>query len=145
MGVGERDLFQPVGVVGGRSAFEVDGAVGQQRDTGRRRHRIELDRELVELELRLHSADDRQADIDRKADRFLVVVQIGERDRRVAVADGDGAGFLDFLQRPRQLFGVGLRGAECGGDHEADHTQMFHSSLPAWITAIMHKSGRSRT
>src|SRR5205823_2993696 len=114
------------------SAFEIDGAVGEQRNAGRRRHRIELDRELVELEFVLHGVDDSVTDVDRKSDRLLDVIEIRERDRRVAVADGDGAGFLDLFERPGELFGVGLP-ANASGEHEADHTWAFHTCSPCWM------------
>ena len=52
------------------------------------------------------------ADVDRKADRLLVVIEIGERNRQVAVTDRDGAGFLDVLQRAGELLRIGLRGTE---------------------------------
>ncbi len=99
-------------------------------DAGRRRHRIELDLELVELELFLDGVDDAVTDVNRKADRLLVVVQIGKRNRRVAEADGDRAGLLDFFQRAFELFGVGLPDAESSGEREAHHTQVFHSGSP---------------
>src|SRR3954471_4653754 len=44
------DLVRAFDIVGGRTAFEIDGAVGKQRDAGRRRPRVELDLELVELD-----------------------------------------------------------------------------------------------
>ena len=75
VGVGEGDLLLAVGIVGGRAAFEVDGAVGQQRNTRRGGDRIELDLELVELELLLYRVDDPVADVDREADRLLVLVE----------------------------------------------------------------------
>src|SRR6202011_6158980 len=102
----------------GRTAFEVDGTVGQQWNAGRRRHRIKLDLELVEIELLFHGVDDLVTDVNRKADRLLTVVQIGKRNRRVAVAKGDRAGFLDVLQRPRELFGADLPGRERGGERK---------------------------
>ena len=73
---------------------------------------VRFDLELVELELLLHGVDDFVTDVHRKPDRLLVVVQIGKWNRRVAIAKGDRAGFLDFPQRPRELFGAGLRGTE---------------------------------
>ena len=54
MGDGEGDLLLPLEIVGGRAAFEIDGAVGHQRDARGRGDRIELGVELVELELALH-------------------------------------------------------------------------------------------
>ncbi len=130
MGIRKGNLLQTLGVVGGRSTFEVDGTVRQQWYPGRRRHRIEFDREFVELELVLHGIDDFVTDIDRKADRLLVVVEVGKWNRRVAVADDDGAGFLDFSERPRELLGIGLPGTDRGGERKTDHTQAFHWFSP---------------
>ena len=100
VGVGEGDLLLTVGVVRGRTAFEVDGAVGDQRDAGRRGDRVELDLELRQLQVRLHRVDDLQADLHRVADRLLVVVEVGEGHRGVAVADGDRAVSLIFARVP---------------------------------------------
>ena len=130
VGVGEGDLLLALGIVGGRAAFEVDGAVGHQRNAGRRGHRIELDLELVELELLLHGVDDLVADVHREADRLLVVVEIGERDRGIAEAERDGAGVLDVLQRAGQLLGAGLADDEGRGERKADVTEMFHFFSP---------------
>src|SRR5207245_897079 len=94
------------------------------------RHWIEFHRELVELELLLHGIDDPGTDVDRKADRLLVVIEIGERDRGVAVADVDGAGLLDLFQRAGELFGAGWSGREQSGERKADHTQAFHTCSP---------------
>src|SRR6266403_5890049 len=137
MGIGKGNLLQTVGVVGGRSTFEVDGAIGQQWNSGRRRYRIEFDRELVELELVLHGIDDLVTYVDRKDDRLLVVIEIGKWNRRVAVADGDGAGFLDFFERPREFLGIGLPGTERGGERKTDHTQAFHSFSPRDECAVL--------
>ncbi len=124
------DLLLALGVVGGRTAFEVDGAVGDQRNAGRRRHRIELDLELVELELLLHGIDDLVADVHRVADRLLVVVEIGERNRQIAIAERDRAGFLDILQRPRELLGIRLATEERHGERIAKNTCAIHRYSP---------------
>ncbi len=132
VGVGEGNLLLALGIVGGRAAFEVDGAVGHQRDTGRRGHRVELDLELVELELLLHGIDDLVADVHGVADGLLVVVEIGERDRGIAVAERDRAGVLDVLQRAGQLLGLSLARAERGGEREANEIFACHTSTPSW-------------
>ena len=119
MRVGERDLLLALGIVGGRTAFEVNGAVGKQRNPGRRGHRIELDLELAELEFVLHGIDDLVANVHRKADRLLTIVEIGERDRGVAEAERDRTGLLDVLQCARQLFGTGLADAKCSRNRKA--------------------------
>ena len=65
-----------------------------------------------------------------KTDRPLVVVQIGKRNRRVAEADRDDAGLLDFPERARELFGIRLRGTKSCGERKSHHTQAFHSYSP---------------
>jgi hypothetical protein len=64
MRVRERDLLLAVEVVGGRPAFEVNGAVGDERDARRGGDRCELDVELVELEFLLHGLDHLEADVE---------------------------------------------------------------------------------
>ena len=76
MGIGEPDLFETVGVIGSRAAFKVDGVIGQQWNAGGRRHRVQFDRQPVELQLLLHGIDDFVADVDRKSDRLLIVVEV---------------------------------------------------------------------
>src|SRR6185437_16610470 len=99
---------------------------------GRGGDRNELDLELVELEFLLYGIDDPVADVDCKADRLRIVVQIGKRNRRVAVAYGDRARFLDVLQRPRQFLGSRLSRAERGSERQANHAQVFHWCPPRW-------------
>src|SRR5262249_29313765 len=96
----------------------------------------EFDLELVKLELLLHGIHDAKADVDREAYRFLVIVEIGKRDGRVAIADDDGAALLDLLECPGELLCIGLRGTEGGGHHQAHHRQALHSSLLGWIVAV---------
>jgi len=70
------------------------------------------------LELGLHRVDDPQAQLDRVADRLLLVVVVRERDRGVAVADGDEPPSLIFfgcLPAPRRE----LRGPEPGRQESA--------------------------
>src|SRR6516164_6227867 len=50
---GEGYLPLPLKVIGSRAAFEIDRAVGDQRNAGRRSHRIELNFEVGKLELTL--------------------------------------------------------------------------------------------
>ena len=146
MGVGEGDLLLPLGIVGGRAAFEIDGAVRHQRNARRRGHRIELDLELVELELLLHGVDDLVANVHGEADRLLVVVEIGERNRGIAEAERDRAGLLDVLQCPGQVLGVGLAHAKRGCERKAQNLQSFHSSTPHLDDRpeCKHKPGQNR-
>jgi hypothetical protein len=103
MGNGEGDLLLPLEIVGGRAAFEVDGAVRHQRDAGRRGDRVELDVELRKLELALHPLDDAPAEIHGVAHHLLLVVVVGERHRGLAVAERNRAGVLDLLERAGDL------------------------------------------
>src|ERR1700674_2140877 len=130
MSDGEGNLLKTICVVAGRSAFKVDSTIGEQWNAGRRRHRSEFNRELVELELFLHGVDDFVTDVHGKPDRLLVVVEIGKWNRRVAIAKGDRASFLDFSQRPRELFSAGLCGTNSCGGRKANHTQSLHSYSP---------------
>src|SRR5882724_10116803 len=139
MRVGEGNLLQTICVVGGRSAFEVDGTIGEQWNAGRRSHRSEFNRKLVELELFLHGVDDFVTDVHGKPDRLLVVVEIGKWNRRIAIAKADRAGFLDLSQRPRELFGAGLCGTNSCGDRKAIHTQSLH-----WCSPRSDDPGRNR-
>jgi len=66
-------------VVRRRAAFEVDRAVRHQRDAFAEGHELVLDVELGHLELGLHRVDDPQAQLDRVADRLLLVVVVRER------------------------------------------------------------------
>jgi hypothetical protein len=56
--VGKSDLLLSTAHIGGRSALDVDRAVGDQRDAGGRRHRVVLDVETSQTELRLHRLHD---------------------------------------------------------------------------------------
>ncbi len=133
VGVGEGDLLLTLDIIGGRAALEIDGAVRQQRNARRRGDRIELHFELVELQLLLHRIDDAITDVHGEADRLLVVVEIGKRNRRIAIADGDGAGFLDVLQRSGELLRHGGACAQSAGQgnghHFSDVWIIFHLSL----------------
>jgi hypothetical protein len=85
-------------VVGGRAALEVDGAVRHQRDAVGRGHELVVGFQVRHLQLGLHRVDDLRAQVHGVADGPLLVVVVGERQRGVAVADGDRARILDFLQ-----------------------------------------------
>src|SRR5712675_3741331 len=130
MRVGEGNLLQTICVVGGRSAFKVDGTISEQWNAGRRRHRSEFNRELVELELFLHGVDDFVTDVHGKTDRLLVVVEIRKWNRRIAIAKADRAGFLDLSQRPRKLFGGGRCGTYSCDHRKANHTRSLHWYSP---------------
>ncbi|MNC91792.1 hypothetical protein D3C83_81080 [compost metagenome] len=76
MGDGEPDLLLTFQIVGGRTAFQIDGAVGHQRNAGGGGDRIELDVDFGHLQLGLHGVDDAQAQVDRVTDRLLLVVVV---------------------------------------------------------------------
>src|SRR5579871_3531033 len=124
-----KDLLEALGIVGGRAAFEIDGAVRKQGNAGRGRHRVEFGGEFIELELFLHGLDDLQADIDGEADRLLVVVQIREGDRGIAVTDIDDSGFLDLLERACEFLRVGVGGENKRAERDTYQTQAIHSHL----------------
>src|SRR2546430_15849061 len=107
---------------------------------------MELDVELVELELLFHGVDDLVTDVHGEADRLLVVVEIREWNRRVAMAERNRAGLLDVLQCPSELLGARLPRAERGGEPKAHHTKIFHCSSPpvGWLRQCWHKIGRNR-
>ncbi len=99
----EADLGLTVGGVRRRTAFEVDGAVGQERNAGRGRDGDELNVEFVHPEMSLYRVGDLIADVHRIADHVLLVVVIGEWQRGVAVADNQLAGFLNLGQSSGQV------------------------------------------
>ncbi len=120
----ERDLFLPLEVVGGRAALKVDRAVCHQRNAGGRGDGLQLDLEFAELEVRLHRVDDLVAEVHRIADDLLLVVIVGERKRRFAMADRDRAGILDFFERT--LLRGGGAGEQADGRNSHDHRLQTH-------------------
>src|SRR5262249_935725 len=73
---------------------------------------IVLDLEIGHAEPALHRIDDVTAELDGEAHRLLPVVEIGERQRALAKADGEGAAVLDLLQRAFERLRVGRRSTE---------------------------------
>jgi hypothetical protein len=53
------------------------------------------------------------------------------------MAERDRAGFLDVLQRPRELLGIRLRCTQGSSKRKTNHTQVFHSRSPRWFNAMM--------
>ena len=104
------DLALTFGVVAGGAALEIDRAVLDQRDPVLRRHRHQPDRQRRQLELGLDRVEYLEHQVVRIADHLLLVVVVGERDRRLAVAETDRAGLGDPLERVRDL----------GADRRAD-------------------------
>ena len=100
MRVRERHLLLALEVVRRRAALEVDGPVLHERDAVLRGDRRELDLEAREPQLLPHGLHHREHDLVRVADHLLLVVVVGERDRRLAVAEGDGPRRPDALERP---------------------------------------------
>src|SRR6185369_4926473 len=98
-----------------------------------------------EFELLLDRAHDAHADVDRVADRLLLVVVVGERDRRVAMADGDGAGLLDLVegaflgQRGRREKRAGERRG--GGLHCAMHCRTSWVWGREWRLVLPARAG----
>src|SRR5713101_4447989 len=107
-----------------RSASDLmlEDFLATQRYAVRRGDELVLDLELGHLQLALHRVHDPQAQIHRVADRLLLVVVVGERDRGVAVSAGDRAAVLDVFQ------GAFLRrGGSCDGQGEGGKNQRDRS------------------
>src|SRR5262249_4107315 len=129
----EPNLLLPFGIVGGRAAFEVDGAIRDQRNAGSRGDRIELDLQLVELELALHRVDDPVAEIHRIADDLLLVVVIGERHGRFAMSQRDRAGVLDLLERAGEFLGERRSGGQRCRRKRRKQGYAQHWNPPLWL------------
>ena len=99
-------LLLAIEIVGGRSALEVYGGIGDQWNAGRGGDGVELELKLVDFQLLLDRVDDAVAQIRGVADDLLIVVVIGTRHRRLAIAERDRAGVLDLLERAGQLLGA---------------------------------------
>ena len=105
--------------IGGRAAFDIDGAVLDERDAVGRSDRLILDVKLREAEFLLDGIRNALADREGIACRLAVGVEVGERNRTFAVAERNGAGFLNFFERARKLSRAhGGAGGEktCGSD-----------------------------
>ena len=103
----ESDLGLAFGVVDRRTAFDVDGAVRDERDPCCGGHRVVLDLQRRQLELGLHRIGDTEAEVHRITDRLLFVVEIRERHRCIAMTERDLAAFLDLLQHAGQFLSDG--------------------------------------
>ncbi|MNF64937.1 hypothetical protein D3C84_466830 [compost metagenome] len=111
----EIHLLLALDVVGGGAALQVDGAVLHQRDARLRGHQVVAHLQLGQRQLLLDRLDRLELQVMGETHRLLrAVAEIGEGDGGVAVAEDDGAGFLDLLQGAGQFFGQ-RRGAEQGG------------------------------
>ena len=127
----EGNLLLALDAVGGGAALHVDIAAGKDRNAGLGGDGNELDLEFGHLELGLDRIDDLQADIDAVADRTLFVVQVGERDRGIAMPDFHDAGVLDLLQCAGEFLrrnGGGTNGARGYDDQQFGNA--VHILLP---------------
>src|SRR5207302_6381026 len=80
--------------------------------------------------------DDLHAKIHRVADGLLLVVEIRERDRRLAVPDRDRADVLDFFQRAGQLL-------RCHSAGDAGHQQaQEYSGKQLHLNLLLTKAAR---
>ncbi|WLA52263.1 hypothetical protein QIH80_20515 [Bradyrhizobium elkanii] len=102
-------------------------AVDHQRNAVRRGHREVVDGDVRYAELLLHGIDDLQADVERKADRPLIVVEIAEGNGSLLKAERDLLRFLDLLQRARRL--LRRRGA-CGERESEEDGGQTQSAAP---------------
>src|SRR6516165_3372905 len=82
-----------------RSAFEIDLTRSDLLQAVRRGHRGKADADVHAVELAGDVLHDLAAKVDRIADRLPQAIEIGERQRALAIAERDGAGFLDPLER----------------------------------------------
>ena len=117
-GVGKGGLAGALGVVGGGAAFDVDGAVLDQRDAVLGGDRRELDGEGRELEFGFDRVDDLEQQLLAVADHLLFVVVVREGNRRFPVAQRNRAAVLDLLESWRFL-GDGRVGEQDGGGDQA--------------------------
>ncbi|MNF99942.1 hypothetical protein D3C84_828610 [compost metagenome] len=110
----EGHLLLALDVVGGRTAFDVNGAVLYQRNTGLGGDQVVFDVQVWLVQVLFQGLDDGQLDVMGITDGFTRSVgDVGERDRSVAVPQSNGARVVDFLQGAGQL---------CGGDWHADQS-----------------------
>jgi hypothetical protein len=128
----ERHLLLALDRIRRRAALHVDGSVLHQRNAVGRGDRLQVDLEIGQLEVGLDRIDDLHAQVHRIADGLLLVVEVGERDRRLTVTDRDGAGLLDLLQRAGEflrLGGQGDAGDDRGNDGSNDGAGMLHRKI----------------
>ncbi|SBT03752.1 hypothetical protein ACCAA_1120008 [Candidatus Accumulibacter aalborgensis] len=116
-GIRETDLLLSLNVVGRRTTFEVDRAILDQRDAIRRGDRHQLDVELGEFQFSLDGIDRLEHHFLRVADDLLLVIIIRERDRRLAMPQGNDSRLLDLLQGTGQLLRQNRRRRQGGGQH----------------------------
>ncbi len=132
---GEVDLLLALFVVGGGAALDVHGAVLHQRDAGLRGDQVIADLQLGEVEFLLHRLDHFQLQVVGVADRLARLgAEVGEGNRSVTVTEGDGAGFLDLLQRAGELVSDDRSGQQSGHDGGAQQTGSdTHEFLPRLV------------
>src|SRR5256885_250770 len=96
--VREGDLLLALEIVGGGAALDVHRAVLHERDPVLRGDRDELHLQARRVQFLLQRRDDLEGEVLRVADHLLLIVVIRERNRRLAVADGDDPALLDLAQ-----------------------------------------------
>ena len=102
---GKVDLLLTAQRIDGRSALDVDGAVCDQRHAVLDVDRHVFDLQVRQVELLLHRIGDLEAELDRVADNFLVVVDVGMRDGGFAVTDREGLGLAQLLDDGVDILG----------------------------------------
>jgi len=130
VGWSERYLLLALDAIRRRAALHVDVAGLQLRDPVARRHRLQVDFEIRHLELGLDRIDDLHAKVHRVADRLLLVVEVRERDRRLAMADRYRAGLLDLLQRAGEVLRLHRESDGGGGEGQASLVDRTHRKSP---------------
>jgi len=124
----EIDELAALQIVSGGAAFKIDRIIDDRLQPGFRRDLDEIDLEIFAIEQAPDLLHDGIADVDRVADRPPGSIEIGERNRSVAVAEPHRAGRLDpgkgaghDARVVRLDLSVAGRSADgCGGDDDAD-------------------------
>jgi hypothetical protein len=78
-----------------------------ERNLSGKLDRLELRLNGRKLEFAFHRIDNPSAEVHRKPDRLLIVVEVRKRDRNVPVPEPDFAAVLDFGQRSAGRLCVG--------------------------------------
>ncbi|MNH11913.1 hypothetical protein D3C79_714420 [compost metagenome] len=111
----EGDLLLALDVVGGRTTFDVNGAVLYQRDTGLGGDEVVFDLQVRLVQVLFQGLDDCQLDVMGVTDGFARSVgDVGERNGSVAVPQGNGARLVDLFQGAGQFGSEGWRTDQSG-------------------------------
>ena len=116
-----------------RTAFEVDRAIHDERDTVLGGHGLMLDLEFGQGQLGLYCLGDLGADVDVVTNRFLARVEVGQGEGRFADAQRNGASLLDLLEGAIELLGQSaIRGQP--QDQRKQDAMLVHVKPPMKFT-----------